>query len=66
MMNADGVLFPLQRCHEEQDLGVLFTPNLKFSEHVSKITCKANSVVGIIKQSFSCLDKAMFRALYVC
>ena len=65
MMNGDGVPFPLQRCYEEQDLGVLFTPNLKFSEHISKITCKANSVVGIIKRSFSCLDKAMFHALYV-
>ena len=65
MMNADGVPFPLQRFHEEQHLGVLFIPNLKFSEHISKITCKANSVVGIIKRSFSCLDKAMFHALYV-
>ena len=65
MMNADGVPFPLQRCYEEQDLGVLFTPNLKFSEHISKITRKTNSVVGIIKRSFSCLDKAMFRTLYV-
>ena len=26
MTNVDGVPFPLQRCHEEQDLGVLFTP----------------------------------------
>ena len=52
MKNADGIPFPLQWCHwcEEQDLGVLFTPNLKFSEHmcISKITRKVNSVVGII------------------
>ena len=57
--------FPLQRCHEKQDLGVLFTPNLKFTERINKITCKANNVVGIIKRSFSCSDKAMFRTLYV-
>ena len=62
MKNADGIPFPLQRCH---DLGVPCTPNLKFSEHIDKIKCKANSVVGIIKWSFSCLDNAMFRALYV-
>ena len=49
MMNADGVPFPLQRCHKEQDLGVLFIPNLEFSEHISKITRRAVSVVGIIK-----------------
>ena len=34
MRNADGIPFPLQWCHEEQDLEVLFTPNLKFSEHI--------------------------------
>ena len=32
--------------------------------YISKITHKANSVVVIIKQSFSCLDKAMFHTLY--
>ena len=64
-MNADGVQFPLQRCYEEQNLGVLIISDLKFSEHISKIMHKANSVVGIIKQSFSCLDKTMFCALYV-
>ena len=46
-------------------MGVLFTPNLKFSERISKITSKANSVVGVIKQLFRCLDKAMFHTLYV-
>ena len=41
-------------------MGVLFTPNLKFREHINKITRKANSVVGIIKRSFtSCLDKVV-------
>ena len=51
--------------NEEQDLGILFTPNLNFSLHITKITRKANSIVGIIKRSFSCLDKVMFRTLYV-
>ena len=64
MKNADGILFPLQRCREEQDLGVLFTSNLKFSKY--KITYKANSVVGIIKQSFSCLDKATYVSYPLC
>ena len=50
MKNADGNSIPLQQCHEEQDFGILFTPNLKFSDHISKITRKANSVVGIIKR----------------
>ena len=65
MKNADGITLPLQQCNEEQDLGILFTPNLKFRDHINKITRKANSVVGIIRRSFSCLDKVMFRTLYV-
>ena len=46
-------------------MGVLFTPDLKFSQHIKSITRKANSVIGTIKQSFSCLDKTMFHTLYV-
>ena len=55
----------LNQCNEERDLGILFTPNLKFSQHINQIARKANTVIGIIKQSFSCLDKAMFRTLYI-
>ena len=66
MKNADSITLPLQQCNEEHDLGgVVFTPNLKFREHINKITRKANSVVGIIKRSFGCLNKVMFHTLYV-
>ena len=46
------------------NLGVLFTPDLKFSLHIKLITRKANSVIGNIKHTFSCLDRTMFRTLY--
>jgi len=52
----------LNRCNEEQDLGILLTPNLKCSQHINQIACK--SIIRIIKQSFSCLDKIMFCTLY--
>jgi len=64
MKKSDNLLL-LNQCNEERDLGILFTPNLKFSQHINQIACKVNSVIGIIKQSFSCLDKAMFRTLYI-
>ena len=65
MNNADSISFPLYQCYEELDLEILFTLDLRFSEYISKVTCKSNSTVDIIKQSFSCLNKAMFRTLYV-
>ena len=60
-MKKAGISFLLNRCDQERDLGVLFTPDLKFSQHIKSITRKANSVIG----SFSCLDKTIFRTLYV-
>ena len=64
-MSKHGNSLLLNRCNEQQDLGILFTSNLKFSHHVSKIACKANRVIVIIKRSFHCIDKIMFCTLYV-
>ena len=60
-MKKSGTPLTLNRCNEECDLGVLFASNIKFSKHIKQITRKANSAIGIVKQSFSCLDKTMFR-----
>ena len=48
-MSKHGNSLLLNRCNEQQDLGILFTPNLKFNQHVNKIAHKANRVIGIIK-----------------
>ena len=64
-MKKAAISLPMNRCDQECDLGVLFTPDLKFSQHIKLITRKANSVIGIIKHSFSCLDRNMFRTLYI-
>jgi len=47
-MKKSDIPLLLNRCNEERDLGILFTPNLKFSQHIGQIACKANSVIGII------------------
>ena len=64
-MRKYGNSLPLNWCNEQQDLKILFTPNLKFSQHVNKIAWKANRVIGIIKRSFNHIDKTMFHTLYV-
>jgi len=48
MKKSDNPLL-VNRCNEEQDLGILFTPNLKFSQQINQIAHKANSIIGIIK-----------------
>ena len=64
-MSKHDISLLLNRCNEQQDLGILFTSDLKFGHHVNKIARKANRVIGIIKRSFHCIDKIMFRTLYV-
>ena len=45
---------PLQ---EEKDLGVIFDGKLSFDAHIQNCISKANRILGIIKRSFSYLDK---------
>ena len=52
-MKKAAISLPLNRCDQEHDFGVLFTPDLKFSSHIKLITRKANSVIGIIKHDYA-------------
>ena len=49
---------------EEKDLGVVFDPSLKFTVHVAKVSNKANSIIGLIKRTFTYMDVDMFLPLY--
>lgn len=50
--------------NEEKDLGVIFDNKLSFDTHIGKIVNKANQMLGIIRRSFSYLDKDVFLKLY--
>ena len=54
----------LKEVSSEKDVGVTFSDNLKFDIHINNIVNKANQMVGIIKRSFTYLDKDMFLLLY--
>lgn len=51
---------------EECDLGVTFSTDLKFSQHISKKINKANStsILALIKGTFEYIDKHSFLRLY--
>ena len=49
---------------EETELGVTIDHELKFEEHISKKVNKANSIVGLIRRSFTHLDGRLFKQLY--
>ena len=54
----------ITKIEEEKDLGIIFDQTLKFSIHVAKCASRANNIVGIIKRTFTQLDKDMFLTLY--
>lgn len=54
----------LEHVFTEKDLGVIFDAELKFEEHISAKVNKANAIAGLIRRSFSFLDKDLFKRLY--
>ena len=48
---------------EENELGVVFDKDLKFTSHVNQIVMKANRVLGIIKCTFASSDSNKTRLL---
>ena len=49
---------------EEKDLGVVMDAELSFEEHIVQKVKKANSLVGIIRRSFSFLDPDTFVKIF--
>ena len=48
---------PLSAGPSIKDLGITFQDNLRFDEHISKITSTANGRLGIIKNTFHSIDE---------
>ena len=49
---------------EEKDLGVIVSQNLKWSKQVTAAAKKANKMLGLIKHTFTYMNKDMFKILY--
>ena len=54
----------LEHVFEEKDLGVVFDSELTFEVHITSKIKKANSMIGVIRRSFSFLDGKLFKQLY--
>jgi len=61
----DGTRAELQSSVSERDLGVKVDNELAFNEHIRATTSKANSVIGMLKNTFVCRDVDMWIKLYV-
>ena len=58
------MLNELKTTENEKYVGVIFSPNLKFDEHINTIINEANQLIGLIKRSFTHIDKNFLIKLY--
>ena len=49
---------------KEKDLGIVFSNNLKFGDHISQATLKANVMIGKLKRTFKTWNVKTFKILY--
>ena len=54
----------LRVVEQEKDLGIIFTNQLSFAEHITTQIKKANRLAGMIRRSFEHMDKTMFKQLF--
>ena len=54
----------MEHVFDEKDLGVIFDSNMSFDQHIARKVNKANSMMGLIRRSFSYLDCKTFIKLY--
>ena len=52
------------KSEEEKDLGVLFDKHLSFDAHIQNSFNKANSMIDIIRRTFTFIDGDRFSNLY--
>ena len=54
----------IEHVFQMKDLGVTIDADLRFDDHIHEIVKKANSMMGIIRRSFSHLDSKLFKLLF--
>ena len=63
-MTVDGLPIYLDTTHTEKDLGVYVDDKLKFDFHIHTAVTRANLMLGLIKHSYTFLDKDSLLCLY--
>jgi len=54
----------IENVNNEKDIGVSFDSELKCNEHISLKVKKANQTIGMIRNTFTCMDPDIFIPLY--
>jgi hypothetical protein len=60
----EGDEVELEMPEGEKDIGVLVDRNLSFNKHITQKVNKANSIMGLIRRTYTFLDEISFRFLF--
>jgi hypothetical protein len=64
MTMADGIKHTLESVEEEKDLGVTVDKGLKFKHHIQNCVNKANQMLGVVKRTFTNINKEVMIPLF--
>ena len=64
MYSEDKELIPMANVQSEKDVGVIFDLNMSFKEDINSRATKANSIMGIIRRTYTYLDIESFKLLF--
>ena len=64
LYDNEGNEVELQNSDGEKDIGVLVDDHLSFSQHIQQKINKANSIMGLIRRTFTYLNEHNFRYLF--
>ena len=62
--DQDGKPVELSRSEGEKDLGVMVDDKGNFDKHIQQQVNKANSIMGLIRRTYTFLDETSFRYLF--
>lgn len=64
LLNKNARPVEIRHTREERDLGVILTPDFKFSAQAAYASSKANRVFGMLKRTFLSRDAELWACLY--
>lgn len=64
LQRRDGVRVTLANTVEERDLGIILTPDFKFSAQASRAASRSNAMLGMLKRTFLSRDVETWACLY--
>ena len=65
LKDSENLTQCLEKTKREKDLGVIFTSDLSWKDHILEITARSNRILGSLKKAFVSRDSQLWKNLYI-